>query len=89
MMRFMFYLLLLPLAGCAANAPARSDPRAFCEYQAANNPEVAKLTMQSLSFPSADNLAPQISLAKRRALDRCLVQSGITPPGGVEPVVPQ
>jgi len=82
-------LLALP-AGCASYNPQDNSPQAFCERQANNNPAVQKLVSQQLTEGGGSPLtAAQIRLAKRRAMQNCLLAKGIAVPGGVEPVLPR
>ena len=76
------------LAGCTFFG-AGNSPQAECAHEAEADPKVMDLTIQNMNqyAPTAQDLQPEITVAKRQALLRCLRAKGLAPPGGVEPVV--
>jgi hypothetical protein len=83
-------LVLCTVAGCTARTEEAATPQAYCERQAANDPDVVALDMSSLSaLGSHEDLSGRIRLAKRRALQRCLREKGVLTGGGVEPLAPR
>ncbi|MBV9247894.1 MAG: hypothetical protein JO227_01425 [Acetobacteraceae bacterium] len=83
-------MLLVPLclAGCTLFG-AGNTPQAECTHEAEADPKVMDLTIQNMNqyAPAGQDLLPEITVAKRQALLRCLRAKGLAPPGGVEPVV--
>jgi len=82
-------LALCVVAGCASRTNQAGDPQAYCERQAENDPEVVQLTTTNMAVMGPQgNLSGSIRLAKRRALQRCMIQQGVPMRGGVEPLAP-
>ncbi len=82
---------MVPLLGIvlAACASAGDSPQAQCERQADQDPAVQSIYRgdqgdYTQPGPARSNLL----WAKRSAMQKCLQQKGLAPPGGVEPVRP-
>ena len=88
--RLAVLLPLLLIGGCGIFGPAGKTPQQECEYQANNDPKVVDLEIQRFSLTPADrDISPDIAVARRQALLRCLAARGVIPPPGVEPVRPR
>lgn len=88
--RLLAALLALPmLSACAALGPNPDTPLGQCQRQALNDPTVNNLMARSVAGTSfaADN-AGRLNAAKQQAVQACMRQKGLAPPGGVEPVQP-
>ena len=77
--------LLLGLL-CAACAPSENTPQGICARRAEDDPKVRELVMLSgTNQVELLNHREDLRLARRDAVNRCLSDRGIQPPGGVEP----
>lgn len=79
---------MLALGGCYS-APANT-PEGQCERAAGRDPAVAQAQEDSgseLAGVRGDALIRERVL-RRAFMERCLIQHGAAPPGGVEPVMP-
>jgi hypothetical protein len=77
--------VVLLLAACTANTP-----RAECEQQAMNDPNVLEIYTRTNGYYTFDDVQrTQLLDYKRQAVLRCMRAKGLVPPGGVQPVIPQ
>jgi hypothetical protein len=81
---------LVGLAGCTFAKADEHDPRAECQVQANSDPTVQDLRLKQFSLtPSDPNINPDITVAIHNAVQRCLQDKGLAPPGGVDPIRPR
>ena len=77
------------LAGCSAFGGGNSA-QAQCERAARNDSKVVDLELaNNYRYADQPDLAPEIAVARRQALLRCLREKGVAAPGGVEPLTPR
>lgn len=74
------------LAGCSSPPPPTDTARQRCEWQADKNPAVQKVLQQQALRSGDPAWQEELALARRKAVDACLVAAGVALRGGVQPV---
>ena len=87
-MRSLVLLVTLLLVGCSMFGGESAQKQ--CERAVAADPKVVNLELkQNYRYAFQPDLSPEIAVARRQALLRCLRDKGLAAPGGVEPVTPR
>jgi hypothetical protein len=87
-MRFAWFV---PLAlGACSLGTSDNSPQAQCDRQADNDPRVQWIYGgHEGDYTIQGSARANLLWAKRQALEKCLREKGLAPPGGVEPVKPR